>query len=392
MRILVLSSCPLDPILGSGKTRLRWSQGLRALGHEVDVFEPKAFEWWHGVNRAVRFRQALGAIGFVRRRLHERDYDLVEFFGGEFGLATKRLSRDRRRPLIVAHTDGFELLASERARDYDPLPRTIGGGLQGWYRRQTHERLSRAAFAFADAFVTGCELDRKRVLELNLFPSDRTAVISPGLDGEYLSASRGVQEKEERVAFTGTWISRKGVKHVLGVMSRILRERPGLRLDLYGTAGRAGAILGQFSPSVRAQIIVHGRLSNQQIAEGLSRAKVFFFPTQYEGFGMALAEAMACGCAPVTTPTGFGAELREAEEALLCGFDDRDAMRHAVLALLDDESLRARVAEGAWRRVRSLSWREQIAKLEVTYRAWMHASPAPAGNGGDSRSRSGWTM
>jgi hypothetical protein len=109
-------------MLGSGKTRLRWSEGLRALGHEVDVFEPRHFEWLHGARRALRFRQALGAVGFVRAQLGKRHYDLVEFFGGEFGLATERLSRERRRPFIIAHTDGFKLLASERERELTLLP------------------------------------------------------------------------------------------------------------------------------------------------------------------------------------------------------------------------------------------------------------------------------
>ena len=67
---------------------------------------------------------------------------------------------------------------------------------------------------------------------------------------------------------------------------------------------------------------------------------------------MALAEAMACGCAPVTTRTGFGATLRDGEEALLCDFTDAGAMERAVLALLRDESLRSNIARRAWERVR----------------------------------------
>lgn len=376
MRIVTFSNCPLDPVLGSGKTRLRWSEGLRALGHEVDVFEPKEFEWWRKRKRAVRFRQALGAIGFLKARLRERDYDLVEFFGGEFGLATKVLSREGRRPLIVAHTDGFELLASERENEYDP-PRTLEGRLRRWYRRHTHDRLSRAAFAHADAFVTGCELDRKRVLQLDLFTPDQTAVISPGIDSEYFSAALR-RPREERVAFTGSWISRKGVRNVVSVMNGVMQEKPNLHLHLYGTGEKAELILAHFSPPVRGRIVVHGRVSNQQIAEGLSTTKVFFFPTQYEGFGMALSEAMACGCAPVTTPTGFGAELRDGDEALLCKFDDHAAMRRAVLALLEDDNLRARIARAACRRVRSLGWQEQIARLEATYQSWLRAKRAHA--------------
>jgi len=336
------------------------------------VLEPRDFELWHGTKRALRFRLALGAVTAVRSRLLQRDYDLVEFFGGEFGLATKRLARGSQRPLIVAHTDGFELLASERERAYDPLPRTLAGSFRRWYRDQTHDRLSIAAFRYADAFVTGCELDRRRVMEMRLFRSERTAVISPGLDDEYLAA-RSESPNEKRIAYVGSWISRKGIGKTVEVMNLVLAERPELRLDLYGTGGGV-TVLGSFSPAVRSQIAVHGRLTNREVADGLTRASVFFFPSQYEGFGMALAEAMACGCAPVTTPTGFGAELRNGEEALVCGFDDTPAMGRAIRALLDDNSLRARIAAAARNRVRTLAWETQIGKLEATYRSWLETS------------------
>lgn len=371
MRILTLSSCPLDPMLGSGKTRLRWSEGLRALGHEVDVFEPQAFEWWHGARRGLRFRQALGAAGFVRRQLALRKYDLVEFFGGEFGLATAQLAREPQRPFTVAHTDGFELLASEREREYDPLPPTLAGRMRGWYRAKTHDRLSRAAFASADAFVTGCDLDLRSVIALGLFEPAEAVVVAPGLDDEYLACvPRQPKGSGQRIAFTGSWIARKGTANLVRVMHEVLGRRPQVQLDLYGTGG-GSAVIAAFSPAVRDRVSVHGRLSNLAIAEGLSRAGVFFFPSQYEGFGMALAEAMACGCAPVTTPTGFGAELRNGEEAFVCGFNDTAAMVSALLALIDNEGLRSTMAERARRRVDGLSWPAQVKLLEAAYLGWL---------------------
>ena len=369
MRVLTVSSCPLDPMLGSGKTRLRWSEGLRGLGHDVDVLEPRDFELWRCAGRGLRFRQALGATGAVLARMRERNYELVEFFGGEFGLATRQLARTRPRPFIVAHTDGFEILASEREREYDPADYPLGE-LSRWVRRQTHDRLSRAAFVHADAFVTGCELDRKRVLELRMFSAQRTAVIAPGVDREYLIAPRD-SSREARVAFTGSWITRKGVRYVVDVMSALLQERPALNLDLYGTSVPEQEVLRCFTSTVRRQITVFGRLSNQEIASKLSKTSIFFFPTQYEGFGMALAEAMACGCAPVTTPTGFGAELEDHVEALICGFDNAPAMKRNIAALLDDPVLRTRISAAAMRRVHGLSWPAQVGKLETVYRSWL---------------------
>ncbi len=369
MRILSLSTCPLDPLLGSGKTRLRWSEGLRALGHTVSIFEPKDYETWHGARRALRFRQAWGACGFVKTKLQEADYDLIEFFGGEFGLATWQLSKLTKRPFIVAHTDGLELLASDRELIYN-RPASFKGHSRAWFSRYTHERLSRAAFVYADAFVTGCELDRDYVLNHGIYSPDRAVVIAPGLDNEYLSVPF-ITEKQERVAYTGSWIARKGVNMIASVMSNVMGKKPGLRFDIYGTGGDRDAVLAHFPQSLHERINVHPRLTNQQIAEGLAKARVFFFPSQYEGFGMALAEAMASSCAPVTTRTGFGAELRDGDEAILCDFNDEHAMGQSILSLLDDDDLHSRISRAAWERVQSFSWDANIKKLETIYSRWV---------------------
>ncbi len=379
MNILSISTCSLDPCLGSGKTRLRWSTGLRALGHSVDMIEPKEYETWHGLGRAIRFRQAWGACRFVHQKLRSMRYDVIEFFGGEFGLITWQLARRADRPLIVAHTDGLELLATERERAYDP-PTSILARFRNWYSRQTHERLDRAAFVHADAFVTGCELDRKYVLDRRIYPPDRTAVIEPCLDAEYLSRPYS-PSKQHRIAYMGSWIPRKGITRFTEVMTRVLQANPEVHCDIFGTGGKRDAVLSGFAPALHQRITVHGRIAASEVAEKLAQAKVFFFPTQYEGFGMALAEAMACGCAAVTTPTGFGAELRHNDNALVCDFNDLAGMEAAILQLLRNEDLRARIARAGWERVRALDWETNVRQLESVYLRWSAEHEARRNNG-----------
>jgi glycosyltransferase involved in cell wall biosynthesis len=368
MKILSLSTCPLDPQLGSGKTRLRWSEGLRELGHSVDMAEPQEYETWHGMRRALRFRQAWGACSFVKQKLEAGSYDLIEFFGGEFGLITRQLSKLSERPLVVAHTDGLELLASERERAYDP-PRSLKELARSRYSAQTHERLSRAAFVYADAFVTGCELDRKYVVDHGIFDPRRTAVVEPGLDDEYQSMPF-IEKKEHRVAFTGSWIARKGIEKLTPVMTDVLTGDRELCFDVY-SGGDHKAVLARFPASLHDRIKVYDRLCSKRLAAGMARAKVFFFPSQYEGFGMALGEAMACSCAAVTTPTGFGAELVDGKEALVCDFDDTATMKRAIRSLLNNESERQKIAQRGRERAQTLGWNANIKRLETIYARWV---------------------
>jgi glycosyltransferase involved in cell wall biosynthesis len=366
MKILSLTNCPLDPNLGSGKTVLSYTQGLRELGHTIDVADPKNYESFSKFRRAKKFRQAWGSWNFAKEKLRTQQYDLIEFYGDEFWLTTWYLSKLTKRSLLVAHTNGLELIAAIR----ESADKTHSNYLYDLFYQQTHARFSYIAFASANAFVSLCELDRQHVLKLGLYPAHRTAVVEPGLDKEYLSLPL-IPKKEKRVSFMGSWISRKGVKNIITVMSKVLAQNLDLHFDVYGTGGSQDIVLASFPINLHSRIHVYPRLSKEEIANNLSKSSVFFFPSQYEGFGIALAEAMACSCAVVTTPTGFGADLNHGQEAIVCNFNDIEAMEYGIKRLLQEHDFRLKIAQQGWQRVRSLTWEANIQKLLETYEEWV---------------------
>jgi glycosyltransferase involved in cell wall biosynthesis len=98
---------------------------------------------------------------------------------------------------------------------------------------------------------------------------------------------------------------------------------------------------------------------------------VFFFPTQYEGYGIATAEAMACSCAVVTTPTGLGWELESGKEAMICDFDDIAKMTQAVEALLTDDAVFQKIAHAGWEKTQALRLERCMDTLQHTYSQWL---------------------
>ena len=103
----------------------------------------------------------------------------------------------------------------------------------------------------------------------------------------------------------------------------------------------------------------------------LSTLDLFLLTSQYEGFPIALIEAMALGVASVATDVGGVSEaLRDGTDGLLAPFGDVETLTAQVLRLLSNDAERARLAASAQRRVHDeFSIEEMIHQVEATYTA-----------------------
>jgi glycosyltransferase involved in cell wall biosynthesis len=372
MRIASLTNTALDPGLGSGKTVLAWAQGFRDLGHEVDVFPPETYyrPWLGDKGRRLKMRLDALRLGKV---LLTGGYDLVEFYGAEFGRLIDRLARvpRNRRPLLVAHTNGLELLARNVPASGGEMMQPPG--VQRWMAHLVEPLIARwdvRAFSRVDAFSAICQADADHVMSQGLQPAERCAVVEPGIDEIYLHAP-WQRPKQPWLVSLGSWTDRKDPATTVRVVSSLLAQNPQLVFHVLGAGGARGAILAAFTESVRNRVFVHPRLPESGMADMLSQAKVLLFPSLYEGFGMATTEAMACGCTVVVTPTGFGSCIQDGVDGYVCGYRDAEAMTARCQALLSDDALRQRMATTGRARVEGMTWKHQTAALDAIYRGWL---------------------
>jgi len=85
-------------------------------------------------------------------------------------------------------------------------------------------------------------------------------------------------------------------------------------------------------------------------------SSVYLQPSVHEGFGMCAVEAMACGCALVSTDNGGSSDYAlDGETALVCD-NDAQAMCEAMRRLVRDDDLRTRIAASGAAWVRRFRW------------------------------------
>lgn len=372
MKVLSLSNCPLVATQGSGYVTMGFCERLRARGHEVDLFGPESFEPMPQLRgRARSYRQALGMLAFCRRQTGRKRYDVIEFWGGESWLAARTLSRRARRPLLVSHSNGLETHLRDVLQRHERAMTAVSHAQaqsRAWYHLD-QSRWMRHAFTGVDGLVTVSGYDADYARRHAYQPCGRVAAIENSLSDEFLNLDVMLR-RGPVIGFCGSWIERKGTAAMQQALTAILTKNSDARGLLIGVGESFDK--RTIYPEVSSRVDVVPFVEDKGELRSLyARMSVLMLPSIYESFGLAAAEAMACGCALVATRTGFAASLRHGEEAWLLENGSAAALQSGLESLLSNESLRLRVARGGYERVQQLRWSDAVSTLEQTYERWL---------------------
>jgi D-inositol-3-phosphate glycosyltransferase len=123
--------------------------------------------------------------------------------------------------------------------------------------------------------------------------------------------------------------------------------------------------------------VVH--FAGQQLQEVLpyyyNAADVVVMPSHYESFGMAAAEAMACGVPIITTNVaGISSLIDEEQDLLLTSVNNPLLLAQQMKSLLIDPRKRAQVSEGLREKVSDLDWANIADRIISIYKDATHAA------------------
>jgi glycosyltransferase involved in cell wall biosynthesis len=169
-----------------------------------------------------------------------------------------------------------------------------------------------------------------------------------------------------RVLYVGQLSLRKGLPYLLEAFAEL--RLPRFELVLIGgiTDHVVGAILSKYEGGFRYL----GPVANAKLAYHYSQASIFVLPSIEDGFGLVLAEAMACGLPIVaTTNTGAADLITDGVEGFIVPIRDPISLREKVLQLYEDPVLREEMSVAALRRAQGLGgWKSYADRALLAYR------------------------
>ncbi len=197
-------------------------------------------------------------------------------------------------------------------------------------------------------------------------------VIPNGIDFQRFSQPRPrlprFDDGRPNVLFVGRLEKRKGLSYLLRAWGRVHEEAPDARLIVVGGGGG----LKHYRSFVgdRDDIIFAGKASDEEIVDYYHTADIFCAPsTGGESFGIVLLEAMAAGKAIVTTNIpGYSEVVTDGVEGLLVPPKDAERLADALLELLRDPEIGARLGAEGRRAAERYAW-PRVAEQVLDYYA-----------------------
>ncbi len=243
-----------------------------------------------------------------------------------------------------------------------------------WFRHYARIVLPRAARA-ADAVIAVSQATKADVMEALKIPEERVTVVPNGVDPVFAPLSSHAEHAAEvrrRYGLAGDFVltvgslePRKNLPRVIAAIER-LRAEPDCADIALVHAGPAGWLMNGVSGGPGVRFLGHVPIEDLAVLYGLAR--VCAYPSLYEGFGLPVAEAMACGCPVVTSNVSSLPEVA-GDAALLVDPGSVDEIAAAIGELWTDEQRREDLAVRGRAHAARYTWERTARQTAAVYAA-----------------------
>lgn len=221
---------------------------------------------------------------------------------------------------------------------------------------------------FAAKIIAVSEATRKDILDLTGVSPHKVQVIYEGVDAIFRRLpEESINQVKNRlhldrpfILYVGSMHYRRNVQRLLQAFSILKRDRKiPQQLLLCGLNLYRGSELETWVARERLEQDVRyiGYVSDEELVALYNMAEVFVYPSMYEGFGLPILEAMACG-APVVTCNVSALPEVAGNAALLIDPHDTQALVEALWRVLSEPNLKQELTGRGFEQSRKFSWKK----------------------------------
>lgn len=226
----------------------------------------------------------------------------------------------------------------------------------------------------ADEIITISENSKQEIMEHYHVPEEKITIINPSIDhADYKPRSMGeIKQVTQKYGITKPYIfslctlePRKNLTTVLNAfdgLSEEIKQRYALVLG-GGKGWLDGELLARFDElAERYTVIRTGYVADEDLPALYSGAALFVFVPFYEGFGMPLLEAMACG-APVISADNSSLPEVVGNAGIMIKAEDTPALTREIKRVLADQKLAAELRKKGIEQAAKFSWKISAKRL-----------------------------
>jgi glycosyltransferase involved in cell wall biosynthesis len=209
---------------------------------------------------------------------------------------------------------------------------------------------------------------------------ERLVAIPNGIDRQRFEGARPATlpgpDGAEHVLVVGALRREKRLPELVRAFAGIAQARPRAHLVIAGEGPEHSAIRA-VAREVGLEQRVHLLGTRKDVPQLLAAARIFVLPSASEGLSNALLEALAAGTPIVATDIeGNRAVVEHEKEALLVPSGDADALGRAIVRLLEDRDLAARLARAGHATVGRYDMDSIASQYERAFREVAHPLPS----------------
>lgn len=219
----------------------------------------------------------------------------------------------------------------------------------------------------AKGIIAVSEHTKKDILEYFSIPEEKITVTYEAADPSF-KPLQNIKKQKNTLLFVGNELPHKNMPNLLKAIAVAKKSVPDIKLIKIGSGGWRGTRekLIKLAKKLNITDAVSFKQNVPNINEYYNTAQALILPSLYEGFGLPILEAMACGCPVVCSKTTSLPEIA-GDAALYFNPADINDVAEKIVELLTNEKLKTQLVKKGFDRNKQFSWQNCAEKTIEAY-------------------------